>query len=545
MNAQSILGRAAVLLAGGLILGGGTFIYPYLSARDHLLAWNVAIAVPLSLLMAWWRRTCRVGGSIGLAWLPVAAFAGTLLIEVAAESWWPNSGDEYGYTFLAKTLLHGRVWNPPPPAPVIFDPNWIFVRDGKWFSQYPPAWPALLAPFLAAGAGWLVNPLLTLAMGVLAARIFRLLAVQETVARALLFLLLFSPFVLFNGASLFAHTMSAALVLACVWLQMLDEARPAGLTKLGIGCAFGLQLLTRYEVLVLTAVPFVIDRLWFRRAAFLRDAAVMALGGLPAFVLFAAYNMAITGNPLLTPIAWASTGARLGFWGKHVQFGDALLQAVLRTLYRAGGFFEFTSPLLACLAAAALVVKLRSGTVRWYDGLLPVAVVFFFFYPSNAGHEFGPRYWFFAWPTAVLTIATGLADGSGGLRLGRWHLPAHGLALCHAPVFLGVCIAFAAFNHLYVDQRRLVLPVDPPLRPAVVLIPSRHLWLTHWQTAPLGGQSADFARNGVDATGDVLLGRADADFQHAEEFTALACTLIDRHIYRWRAPHVLEPVVCP
>jgi len=539
------LRSAAPLLLGGLVLGGGSFVYPYLVARDHLMAWNFAVAIPLSALMAWRPMAPGPFVSLRLVWLLPCLLGATLIVELAAESWWPNSADEYDYTLLAQTLLHGRLWNPPPPAAQLFEPVWTFVREGKWFAQYPPAWPALLAPFLATGVPWLVNPLLTALMALLMAGIFRTCEIPKAVAGALLILLMFSPFVVFNGASLFSHTMAADLVLGIVWLQARDDMRPDIANKLGIGCLFGIQLLTRYDVFVLTAVPFVLDRLWFRRMAFLPDAVPMAFGGLPAIFCYLAYNDAITGRPLRTPYAWVSAGARIGLWRKHVALSDSVGQAVLRTLHWTGEFFAFTSPLLLALAALGLAAKWRASGLRWFDVLLPGAVIFFFLYPNTAGHEFGPRYWFFAFPTSMLTIATGLASGPDGLRAGRRRLHAPSLAVAHVPLYAGVCIAFAAFNHRYVDARRQALAAVPPLRPAVVLIPTRELWLTPFQTEPIIAPSADFPRNDVDMTGDILLGRNDDEFAGTSTYAALACTLIDRHIYRWRAPGVLDPVPCP
>jgi hypothetical protein len=537
---------AALLLCGGLLLGGGSFVYPYLAARDQLMLWNFVLAIPLSVFMA--RRSmvfAQPRVAVRLVWLLPCVLAAAFAVELAAESWWPNSADEYDVTLLAQTLLHGRLWNPPPPAAPLFEPVWTFVRDGKWFAQYPPAWPALLAPFLAGGIGWLANPLLTTAMAAIMAGIFRTFDIPKPTAGALLILLLFSPFVLFNGASLFSHTMAADLVLGIVWLQARDDIRPGVANKLGIGCLFGIQLLTRYDVFVLTAVPFVLDRLWFRRLAFIRDAVPMALGGMPGICCYLAYNHAITGRPLRTPYAWVSAGAHIGLWRKHVALSDSVAQAALRTLHWTGEFFAFASPLILLLAAWAVAAKWRASSLRWFDVLLPGAVIFFFLYPNSAGHEFGPRYWFFAFPTAILTIATGLASGADGLRAGRRLLHAPRLAAAHVPLYAGVCIAFAAFNHRYTDARRQVLAASPPERPAVVLIPSRALWLTPWQTEPIIAASADFPRNGVDMTGDILLGRNDDAFARTSLYTALACTLTGRHIYRWRTPGVLDPVTCP
>src|SRR5271166_3516382 len=71
----------------------------------------------------------------------------TLILAYTAAAIWPSSGDEYGYLYLADTLLRGRFYNPAPPAPGLFDFFWIGMHDGKSVSQYPPGWPAFLAIF--------------------------------------------------------------------------------------------------------------------------------------------------------------------------------------------------------------------------------------------------------------------------------------------------------------------------------------------------------------------------------------------------------------
>ncbi len=536
---------SSLLLAGGLLLGAGTFVYPYLAARDHLLVWIVFVSLPLSAAMA--RFAMRAGTpGVPIPLLLLAILPVTLLLEWAAESWWPNSADEYGYTFLAQTLLHGRLWNPPPPAPLIFDFAWIFSRNGKWFSQYPPAWSALLAPFLAGGIAWLLNPLLNLLLGILTWRTLKLMRVPNQIAAATIFLLMFAPFTLFNGASLFAHTFTVVLIMGIILLQTRDEILSATRNKLGIGALFGVLMMTRYEVFVLTACPYILDRFWYRRANFFRDAIPMGIGGLPMLAAFFAYNIEITGRLFKTPYSWVSQGAKIGLWGKHIIFRDALGDAILRTLHWSGELFLFTSPLLVALVALAVAAKCRARTLRFYDIMFPVAYIFFFLYPNTGGHEFGPRYWFFAWPGAMLGIATGLAEaGFAGewLRAGRRRLHAPTLAAVHAPVFLGVSIAIAAFTHIYVDKRRQVFQAVPTQLPALVLIPTRNLMITPWQTEPIIAHSADFCRNGVTLDHDVLYARADILFKYAKPFISLACRIQGRHIYAWRAGQ-LESISC-
>jgi hypothetical protein len=175
--------------------------------------------------------------------------------------------------------------------------------------------------------------------------------------------------------------------------------------------------------------------------------------------------------------------------------------------------------------------------------LLPVAITFFFFYPAGGGHEFGPRYWYFAWPTALLSMVTGLADGDR-LRILRWRLCPSALASWHMPLYLGVTLSTAVFTHLYVDARRAVYAPLPPQTPALVLIPTRDLFITSFQKQPIRAPSSDFPRNAVDLTAPILYGRANQAFRGNTLFESLACRIKNRHIYIWREPGRLEDLTC-
>jgi hypothetical protein len=96
----------------------------------------------------------------------------TVLVVVLAfgvMSAFPNSADEFGYTYLADMLRHGRLWNASFPASLRDVLMTIYVPDqhGKRFSQYPPGWLAILALFPSLRLSALANPILGLFSAVL------------------------------------------------------------------------------------------------------------------------------------------------------------------------------------------------------------------------------------------------------------------------------------------------------------------------------------------------------------------------------------------
>ena len=534
---------AATLFLAGLASGGGNFIFPYLALPDHLMAWNAATGILVAaLIAAMSRKRPQISMPSPKYTLP-AAILSTYLVQYAAKAAWPNAADEYGYLFQADTFLHGRLWNQAPASP-IFEFAWISNRDGKWFSQYPPAWSAIIAPFLAVGAPWLLNPLLTGLLGWLEWRALRLRAVPVSAAGAVTAILVFSPFALFNGASYFPHVWMAVLILASVVLDLRDQKNSAWPNKIMLGGIYGLMLLTRYEGVVLAALCYAANRLVRRRHNWKTDLMWVCLGGTPFMLVFMIYNHAITGHAFRTPYAWSSPGAHIGL--QIVQYGGlaaALAHALRQTLHWTSELIGYTGLLTVIAWAAALWHLARSRNLEWSDALFPATLIFFFFYPASGGHEFGPRYWFFAWPTAMLTA--GAAFGDRGIPLARSmtvRLP--DFAAAQIIVFCGMACSLAAFNRAYVTQRQAVYRIQAEAEPAIILIPSRELTLSALQQAPIDAWANDFTRNGVDLTGSILFAMADNHFNRQDEFSRDACALKGRTIFRYSAQRQLQPVDC-
>ncbi len=66
--------------------------------------------------------------------------------------------DESAYRFMAELVASGRLYAESPPMKLFFDRAFM-INDGKFYSQYFLGWPALLAPGIALGTPWLMNPL--------------------------------------------------------------------------------------------------------------------------------------------------------------------------------------------------------------------------------------------------------------------------------------------------------------------------------------------------------------------------------------------------
>jgi hypothetical protein len=495
-----------------------------------LLALLVSLRTPDGVASIGMVPTWRMPAVIGLA------FGGCLVAGLVGKVGWPNSGDEYSYLFLADLLLHGRIAAAPPPDPVLFVQYHVLVHDGRLFSPYAPGWSMLLAPFRAVGAETLVNPLLTVLLGLTLAGALARLGIGPAIRAASVALVLLVPFTLFLGGSLFPQTLAAATVAGIVWLQLGDEAAPVRWRKLAIGAAFGVLLITRHDVLAVAAVPYAIDRLVARRAGVLADAAWMALGFLPFIALQLAYDTALTGDPLMPPELWAGSDALLV---PADSLAHRLSVAMQQDLQFTGTLAQFGGLPVAALALLGLAARVRTRTCRFWDFLLPAAILFYTFIPFSGGHQYGPRYWFWAWPVCVLSVVTGLVEANGSFKIGFRRIGFEHFVACCLIATTASFIGLLATTRVYMTAREAVFADVPQRTPAVVLLPNRWLALWPWQIA-LPAPNLDFTRNDMFYSGPVLYGRDDVDGALDR-----ACRLPGRQVYRWIAVGRLEPLVCP
>ena len=534
---------SAVLLPWGIVEGA-----------IYLLRLGTTIEVVLHLLFiagtSWLilRRSAQAPGSLRLAApvsLPVAIIAGSVLVSLVLAviilSANAVSADEYGYRYLAETLLRGRLWNAPSPPDLHDVMQTFYVPDklGKRLSQYPPAWPLVLAPFVAAHLSWMANPLVALLGGGFMLGAMRAADVGPAGQSAALILALLAPFALFNDASLFNHTLSATAILAAVWLDLRDVRQGSVWNRVGIGIAFSVLLGTRYEAFALAFLLFAADHLIRRRLRFILWALPAAAGALPGIVLLGTYDWSITGSPLTTTLSWGFPGIGLGLHAHGINGTHSPQRALIYSFRWALGWGDFASVAMLPLYAAALWRRTRARSLRWFDLMLPAVVVFFFFYPDYGGFQFGPRYWFIAHALVPLTIALEGGALDGGWRLTTRHFDPLRFAALQATAFAGFTLGYAGFARIQAEARTLPLAVaeSAPGESAVLFPLAAEMRYVGWQIRPERLDGKDFTRNGPDGPGRVLLG-----LYLGPERTSMLCRqLPDRKIYRLQQPDNAEP----
>lgn len=324
----------------------------------------------------------------------------------------PNSADEYEYLFQAQTFLKGRLWNPPPPVGEFFT-FWHFInRDGKWLAKCPPGWPLVLAfgRLLRIPFG-LIDPLAgTLSLLVLFAIGNRLYGFQPAVISVLS--VLFSPFFIFNSASYFSHAPCSFFILLYVYFLIRFTQNVGKKNAMAAGFFIGLAFTTRYYTAILCAVPclgFLLNRKYFKGLLW------VFLGALPVLIVNLIYNGKITGNIFLTPFSWYDPSDRLGFIEKFYHW-EKTLQQMNRSLSL---FLSWTNPVFLYLYPVRLIYALIKRNIQGTDFVFLFLAAGHLFYWGAGGNQYGPRYYYEAYPFLVLSVCSFLFSGS---RVGKFNL---------------------------------------------------------------------------------------------------------------------------
>jgi hypothetical protein len=310
----------------------------------------------------------------------------------------PNSGDEIAYVQQAQTYAEGRLWADPPPLAEAFRQFRFFDMGGKWVSQYTPGWPMVLASTIVFGLPqWIVDPFVSAAT---LAAFFALARRQVSRESAWIGLLLLgvSPFFVLNSGSYFPHGLTTLLGIFFVFFALRYLARGEIWSAVGAGIFIGLIGLTRPQNAAIFATPFAIalairpDRriglLW------------VGLGGAPFLAALLAFNNAVHGHPLVASM----NGRGADGIGGAVPIGAPSLQALKVSWRNIVRLYSWTSPVLLFGVVGAFVTKLWQRRVDFTDWIMPITFGVFLLYNDDGGFQYGPRYYFEAWPFALLTF---------------------------------------------------------------------------------------------------------------------------------------------
>jgi hypothetical protein len=273
--------------------------------------------------------------------------------------------------------------------------------------RFPPGWPIILAVGERLGVpSWLVNPILSaLVLWVLFLYANRLHG--QKVAAIATASVLFSSFFLFNGASYFSHM--SALLLILLFYYHGTVFLETGLQKYAVlaGVWIGFAFINRPYSAMLVGIPLLVYSLlvWPRRVW--SGVGWLALGCTPFILFLLFYNHMITGDAFLFVTKWMDPQEGIGFVKGH-----DWKHALLFTFHHLIDFMLWASPTLLFLLPMYLF-RIRSGATRLDKGwntleftLFPVLAFGYAFYYLYGGDQYGPRFYFEAYPYAVLVVSS-------------------------------------------------------------------------------------------------------------------------------------------
>lgn len=418
--AKQVVANAGLLLIHAGALSALAMALPYSVFAD--------IGTRIEALLGW-----RHLSKAAALWV----FAVSLTLAVTAFDRMPRLPDEVSYLFQAKMYAAGHLFLPAPGGAMnsALAYDWISIEGGKWFSIFPPGWPAVLALGVAACVPFVVNPLLA-ALGVLLSHRFVTRIASPRLAALVTLLLCVSPWYLATGASLMSHPLTLVLLLGA-WLLLLKDDGAWLLSWFGAGLLMGALFLTRPLEGVFVGFA---TGLWALSRADLKSlsgwisVAAYGFGCIALGAMVFPYNHLLTGNALSTPIdqyfdlLWHKGANRLGFgadigspdsWGGvDIWRGHRPLEALIE------GQFNLKSMNVELLgwaigSLALLYVHLLWGRKNRADwamfALISLTIGTYALYWFNGGFYIGPRYWFMTlWPALFLS-ARGLQTAAAKL----------------------------------------------------------------------------------------------------------------------------------
>jgi len=424
-------------------------------------------------------------------------FASVLIAYLVLQAF-PNSGDEYDYVFQGMTFSSGRLWNDPPIAPDFFKVPWMIIKDNKWTTQYDPGWPSVLALSMIAGLpAWLVGPLVG-GFSLIAFICFVRHVEDDVTALLCATACAATPFYLFNTASYFSHGLAGLLALLFVYFTVRHLETGSEKSAVLAGIFLGALGATRMYSAVLCLLPvlFTICKGGVKHS--LTKGFWFGLGGLPFVTALMVYNWAVTGNPLTPVKSWGYPYPELypfvSLWTE-----GGLPNSIFNTALYVFESGEYVWPIFAIMYCSALGFKIRTKTVRFYDWYALIFVLGFLAFAADAGNRYGPRYYFEAFPFAILTVCSATVE----LVRSRRH-PLRGAVAAHLLasqlIVAAVTIPFMGWlNHNIITERTDLFRkvANAKIDNAIVFVKDRTGVISSMM-------QRDLLRNGVDLSGNVI-----------------------------------------
>jgi 4-amino-4-deoxy-L-arabinose transferase-like glycosyltransferase len=321
----------------------------------------------------------------------------------------------------------GKFVLPTPHHAESFERIYTVMKDGRWYSIYPPGHAMLLAVGVLFHIPQWVNPVSSGGIVILSYRIAKIMYGMPAARLTLLFFMV-SPFFVYMGAGWMNHP-TALLFAMLFWYGLISANKTNGwrfvLIMVFCGFAYGMLFLTR----PVTALAFLIfGMVWVlihqnnNIKQLITMIILFALGTTPLAVFYLYYNTHTTGSPLLTGYVDYFGGNPLGFgkqpWGAE-PLGPKIPNEVLHTPLRGLAnticnlnglnYYLFGFPVPSLLFVAALFLPgMKRRKEDWLCILPFVLILFFYFFYFFQDYCFGPRFVYEAIPFLCMLSARGV-----------------------------------------------------------------------------------------------------------------------------------------
>jgi hypothetical protein len=345
--------------------------------------------------------------------LSMVSFAVYAVVASAVFSRVPISIDELVQLVQAKTFANGRLWEPASATPEFQSVLNMVDLNGRYYSQFPPGGPAMLALGVMIGAPWLIGPL----CGAVAVAAFwsyvRAVEPRRGVAVGAAVLFAIAPFAVFMAGSHMNHvpTLMWIVIAMAAMARVMASSHPrpglAVVNGFALGCAATIRPVDAFAFALPAAVWYGLSALGDRSRW--RNLIAVGVGVAIPFAVMMWVNAQTTGGPLLFgyQVLWGKSHD-LGFhrapWGIAHTPGRGLELINLYFLRLQTYLYESSIPSLLP-AIGALYLAPKADRHDRYLLASTVLVIAMYFAYWHDGFIFGPRFVFAMLPMLALWTA--------------------------------------------------------------------------------------------------------------------------------------------
>jgi hypothetical protein len=358
---------------------------------------------------------------------PVMLFILSCSIMVFVYHRTPVVNDSSSYLFQAKIFTHGNLYAPIPKLADFFsyEIDMLLMKDGKWFSMYPPGYPLLLALAMLIHAQWFLSPVLgacTLAIWIEYARRWH----NRPVALLTGLLGVFSPFLFQMFSTILVHAPELFIASSILYLCRRQTEQTSKLRNLILFLLLGTGMLVRAFSLLLFLGPVIALTCWKSLKTRSISVPVAIAGGIfVGMLLLGLYQWKTVGNPWTAAYSLEYTGLKYGF-GKNyagqihtpLRGLELVSNSILGLNYWLNGWYS--GSLFFICAFFLLEPRLH----EWDRILLASSLTLILFYFAYFFQDliFGPRFLFLLAPFLLFLIARSTGIGTGNSTGKKTHI---------------------------------------------------------------------------------------------------------------------------